>query len=246
MSVTREVARNEQRILNGIQRAAADGADLLLTPEGSLSGYHSEFDREQVASAVERLRAAAREAAIGLALGTCYKETENGVEHCYNQVRLYSREDECLGVYAKILRCSPLDHPGSGEMQNYEEGALRTFDWGPIRLGVLICNDLWATPGFTTMPNPYLAWRLKQMGAQLILHPAFSGRDLFNRPYLEATTAMWARAVSLPIFQVNAIHGPDIKLNSPSGLIGPKGQRLVEVPDLGEQHFTCRIPLTPR
>ncbi len=237
MLVTREVAENERRILAGIARAAADKADFLLTPEGSLSGYHAGFDRGEVAAAVERVRAAAREAEVGLALGTCYKELTEEGERCYNQVRVYTPEGEHLGHYAKILRCSHLDNPGAGEMQDYAEGTPRVFDWRGVCFGALICNDLWATPGFTTMPNPYLAWRLKQMGAQFLLHPSFSGQDLFNRPYLEATARMWARALALPIVQVNAIHGPEIKLNSPSGMIGADGERVVAVPDVGEQYF---------
>ena len=245
MLVTREVAENERRTLAGIARAAADKADFLLTPEGSLSGYHAGFDREEVAAAVERVRGTAKDAKVGLALGTCYRQPEGGGERCYNQVRVYTPEGEYLGYYAKILRCSSLDDPGTGEMQDYAEGTPRVFQWQGICFGVLICNDLWATPGFTTMPNPYLAWRLKQMGAQFLLHPSFSGQDLFNRPYLEATARMWARALSLPILQVNAIHGPDIKLNSPSGMIGPDGERLVAVPDVGEQHFVCDVEAIP-
>jgi predicted amidohydrolase len=45
--------------------------------------------------------------------------------------------------------------PGTGEMVEYGEGTLWTFDWNGYRFGILICNDLWATPGYT-MPNPYL------------------------------------------------------------------------------------------
>src|SRR5574340_603442 len=168
MLVSQEVAENEARLLAGIERAAADKADFLLTPEGSLSGYYPGFDREQVAAAAERLRLAAQQAGVGLALGTCYKELVGEREYCYNQVRIYTATGEYLGYHAKILRCSSLDFPGTGEMAAYVEGVLRTFDWNGVRFGALICNDLWATPRWTTMPNPYLPWKLKQMGAQFI------------------------------------------------------------------------------
>jgi predicted amidohydrolase len=126
-------------------------------------------------------------------------------------------------------------------MTEFAEGVLRTFDWQGLRFGVLICNDLWATPGFTTMSNPYLAWRLKQMGAQLILHAINSGRDLRHRPWHEACTAMWAKAVQLPILQVNAAPADGQPLNAPSGLIGPDGTRLVSVPDCTEEYFLCDL-----
>jgi predicted amidohydrolase len=97
-------------------------------------------------------------------LGTCYKEVTGKNEYCYNQVRVYSPDGRFAGAYSKILRCSPLDLPGTGEMVDYVEGELKTFDWKGYKFGILICNDLWATPGYTTMPNPYLAWKLKQLG----------------------------------------------------------------------------------
>ncbi|MFB3881828.1 MAG: nitrilase-related carbon-nitrogen hydrolase [Armatimonadota bacterium] len=240
--VTSIVADNERRLLAGIERAAADAADILLTPEGSLSGYRADFDREEVGEAVERVRAAAAEAGVGLALGTCYKQLEGSAEHCYNQVRLYAPDGTHLGSHAKILRCSPLDHPGTGEMRDYVEGTLRTFDWRGVSLGMLICNDLWATPGYTTMPNPYLPWRLKQMGARLLLHAINSGSDLRVRPFHESSTELWARILRLPIVQVNAAR-EEQPVNCRSGVIGVEGERLMVAPEVGEQYFVCDVKI---
>ena len=39
LDVTRDISRNLGAILCAIERAASDEADILLTPEGSLSGY---------------------------------------------------------------------------------------------------------------------------------------------------------------------------------------------------------------
>lgn len=240
MFVRSDVGENESRIMAGVERAAGDGVDILLTPEGSLSGYRSDFDREEVAAAVERVRAGAADAGVGLALGTCYQEAEGDGEHCYNQVRVYTPEGEYLGYHAKILRCSWLSHPGTGEMRDFVEGRLRTFDWRGIRLGVLICNDLWATPGFTTMPNPYLPWKLKQMGAQVLLHAVNSGGDLRHRPFHQSSTELWARALEMPIVHVNAAaeHRP---VNAPSGVTGPDGTSVVAAPERGEQYFACEV-----
>ena len=243
MLVSTQVAENEERIAAGIARAAADGADLLLTPEGSLSGYYAGFDRAEVAAAAERVAAAAKATGVGLALGTCYKEIEGGEEHCYNQVRVYTREGDYLGHYAKILRCSSLAYPGTGEMKDYVEGKLRTFDWHGVRLGILICNDLWATPRWTTMPNPYLPWKLWQMGARALLHAIHSGRDQKHSAFHESSSELWARALKLPIVQVNASPADGGPVNAASGLIGPDGERSVRVPDVGEQYFVCDVPI---
>lgn len=240
MLVTGDVRSNEAKVMEGIAAAAADRSHFLLTPEGSVSGYYAGFDRAEVAEAVERLRAAARAAGVGLALGTCYKETEDEAEHCYNQIRCYAPQGDFLGFHAKILRCSRLEHPGTGEMKDYVEGTLRTFEWQGVRFGALICNDLWATPGWTTMPNPYLPWQLKRMGAQIIFHAINSGEDQRHRPFHESSSMLWARRLEIPIAQVNAAK-EEGAVNAPSGLIGPDGERLVNVPDVGEQYFAGEV-----
>ena len=242
IAVTDDVAANEQRILRAIEQAAADRADFLLTPEGSLSGYRSDFARVEVAEATDRVARAARDAGVGLALGTCYKEIEGGAERCYNQVRIYSPQGDYLGYHAKILRCSRLEHPGTGEMRSYVEGTLRTFDCAGVRFGALICNDLWATPGWTTMPNPYLPWQLKRLGAELILHAVNSGTDLRNRPFHESSVALWCYKLGIPIVEVNASKGRK-PVNARSGVVGPDGEWLTRAPDLGEAQFAWDIVL---
>jgi predicted amidohydrolase len=241
MLVSRSVPENEQRIAAGIERAAADRSHFLLTPEGSLSGYYPGFDREEVASAVQRLSEMAKQAGVGLAVGTCYKELENGDEFCYNQVRIYTPDGDYLGFHAKILRCSSLWHPGTGEMTDYVEGVLRTFEWRGVRFGALICNDLWATPRWTTMPNPYLPWRLKQMGAEFILNAIHSGRDQRHRPFHESSSELWARALRLPIVQVNAAAADGGPVTATSGAINQEGDRYVATPDVGEQYFVGEV-----
>lgn len=243
MLVGDDVAANLARILRGIDLAVRSQADWLVTPEGALSGYRSGFDRNEVAEATERVAATAREAGVGLMLGTCYKVLDDAHEHCYNQVRIYSPEGEYLGFHAKILRCSFLHYPGTGEMSEYVEGALRTFHWRGVGFGCLICNDLWATPGYTTTPNPYLPWKLKQMGAQFIAHSINSGWDQRHRLFHEASQELWAAALEIPILSVNAAARPGHAVSASSGLVGPQGQRLVVAPVGGEQWFTCEIAL---
>jgi predicted amidohydrolase len=243
MVVSKDVAANERKILEGLKRAADEGADFLLTPEGSLSGYYSGFDRVQVADAVERLAAEARSLGVGLALGTCYKQIEGDLKYCYNQVRLYAPDGQYLGCHDKILRCSPLGHPGTGEMREYVEGVLRVFDWQGLRFGVLICNDLWAAPGFTTSPNPYLPWRLAQMGAKLILHSINSGSTQVFRSFHESSVELWAHTLGLPIVELNAAPVDGGPVNARSGLVGSDGSRLLSAPDAGEQFFTGALEI---
>ena len=240
MTVTNDIKINKEQIVTGIMKAAEEGASFLVTPEGSLSGYTSNFNQAELAPALEEIKAAASKMKVGLILGTCYKKLIKGTEFCFDQVRVYAPEGHFIGEYSKILRCSNLDLPGSGEMVQYVEGELRTFDWEGYRFGILICNDLWATPGYTTMPNPYLPWRLKQMGAQFIVHCINSGTVQKYRPFHESSAELWALSVRIPIMEVNAAQGDD-KINAQSGLIDSSGERSLRVKDSGLQFFTSRI-----
>jgi predicted amidohydrolase len=240
MTVTNNIKNNQEQIINGIQKAALEGASFLVTPEGSLSGYTSNFNQSELSAALEEIRAAAGKMKVGLILGTCYKELIKGKEYCFNQVRVYAPDGHFIGEYSKILRCSNLDIPGSGEMVEYAEGELKTFNWEGLRFGILICNDLWATPGYTTMPNPYLPWKLKQMGAQFIIHCINSGTVQLYRSFHESSAELWAFSTHMPILEVNAAHGNET-INAQSGLIDADGARSLRVPDSGEQFFTVRI-----
>ena len=243
MSVTSDIEKNKLQIIEGINKASADGAVFLVTPEGSLSGYTNRFDQGAVEKALNEILAEAVKKRVGLLLGTCFKEKISGTEYCYNQVRMYSPEGKFIDEYSKILRCSKLDLPGSGEMVDYVEGELKTFEWKGKRFGILICNDLWATPGYTTMPNPYLPWKLKQMGAQFIVHCINSGTNQRYRPFHESSAELWALSLKIPIMEVNAAQGNEM-INARSGLIGPDGERSFRVPDTGVQFFTLKIYLT--
>lgn len=236
MIVSNDIDSNREKILAGMQKAAREGADFLITPEGSLSGYTSNFNQEQLQKALSDILSAAKELNIGLMLGTCFKEVIQKTEYCYNQVRIYSPDGQFMGAYSKILRCSSLDFPGTGEMIDYVEGELKTFTWKEHTFGILICNDLWATPGYTTISNNYLAWKLKQLGAQFIIHCINSGSDQRYRPFHESSAELWAYSLHLPILEINASSGT-LPVNARSGLINEKGERQVIVPDIGEHIF---------
>lgn len=255
MLASRDVNRNETRIRAAIDQAAGVKADFLVTPEGSLSGYYSGFDRLAVAAAADRLAHYAAQARVGLILGTCYKElaepgrrwdapaSDKRQEFCYDQVRVYAPTGEFLGAYSKILLGSSLRQPGTGEMRDYVGGDLRTFTWNGLCFGVLICNDLWATPGSTTIANPYLPWQLKKMGAELIFHPVSTGHVARYRPYHESNQSLWAWSLGIPIVTTNAIHDLTSLTNCRSGVVDTSGNRICEAPDAGEQFFSHVLPV---
>ena len=241
METTSNIQTNKAVIINAIKKATKEGADFLMTPEGSLSGYNSTFDAKELNTALDQVVDIAKNLKIGLLLGTCYKENINGIEKCWNQVRVYTPNGNFLSAHSKVLVCSPTDQPGTGEMLEYEQGKPQIFDWNGNRFGILVCNDLWATPGYTTIPNPYLALKLKQMGAQVIFHAINSGTNQQYKSFHESSAELWSQSLGIQIMEVNAAKGID-PINAQSGLI-KDGKRKVQVSYIGEQFFIVDITI---
>lgn len=246
MPVTRDVAQNMRAILGAIKRAADERADVLLTPEGSLSGYTSRFDRGEVEEALDVVRKAARDAGIGLALGTCYVEPDDG--RTYDQIRFYDRSGTFLGFHAKILLCGTLTNPPAGEITEYASTPLRTFAMDGICVGGLLCNDLWANPECTPMDDPHLVQRLAEMGARVIFHAVNGGRNggEWSRvawAYHESNLRMRARAARVWIATVDSSHPVHLLCSAPSGIVTPDGDWLVCTEPQGQQYFIGDIPL---
>ena len=158
-----DIKANTANLLRAIDIAVGKGADILLTPEGSLSGYTHEFDTAAAEHALVQVTTAAAGKNLGLALGTCYFE---GDGRCYNQVRFYTRDGAYLGFHSKTLTCGSLTDPPRGEIERYAVAPLRVYNWPGVRLGGLICNDLWANPGCTPQPDPHLTQQLAGLGAR--------------------------------------------------------------------------------
>lgn len=223
--VERDVGRNIRTLLGAVGQAAEAKADILLTPEGSLSGYTHEFDRDAVRAGLETVTSAARSAGVGLALGTCFVESDG---RCFNQVRFYEPDGTYLGFHSKILRCGSLTDPPRGECNHYAASPLRTFTFSGIPVGALICNDLWANPGCTPEPDPHLTQQLSRLGAKVVFHAVNGGRNGSERSdlawqYHESNLRMRAAAGALWIVTADNCSPTRIPCSAPSGVIDPKG-----------------------
>lgn len=236
MDVSNNIKENEATIIRNLNNLKDQNVDFLITPEGSLSGYTSKFDGIELRESLSRVQEVARDLNIGLILGTCFKEVISGKEYCYNQARVYLPDGTFIGAYSKILTCSPLDNPGTGEIMEYVQGCVKTFSANEVEFGILICNDLWATPGYTTTPNPYLPWKMQEAGAKVIIHIINSGTDLTYKNFHEASVELWAKTLKIPIIEINAAHGVR-EINARSGIIDPEGKRTITLESKGEQMF---------
>ena len=244
MNVTGEIPRQVETIIAAIGRASAAGADILLTPEGSLSGYSPVFDVDAVETGLNQVVKTARKRGLALALGTCYREDDGIV---YNQIRFYDRNGVYQGFHSKILRCGTMTEKAEGEINDYGMTPLRTFEVNGIRAGGLICNDLWADPSCTPMADPHLTHLLAEQGARVIFHAVNGGRDgsLWAREvvwtYHEMNLRMRAAADKIWIVTVDNSYPDEMPCSAPSGVIDPCGQMVCHVPPQGEQFFVYTI-----
>ena len=175
LPVTRDIDANAAAIHRALDTAIEAGADVLLTPEGSLSGYTPEFDQGKVEVELAKILERARTAKLALALGTCFVEPDDG--QVYNEIRFYDKQGQLLGFHTKTLLCSSLSDPPRGEIEHYGTRSLRTFELEGIRVGGLICNDMWGNPQCTSMPDPHLSQQLSEKGAQVLFVAINGGRN---------------------------------------------------------------------
>lgn len=244
MPVTPDVGQNTASICRAIHRAHDAGADILLTPEGALSGYTPGFDPAAVQAALEQVTNLGRQLHVGLALGTCFMEPDGLT---YDELRFYTPGGDFLGFHSKILRCGTMSDPPQGEINDYCTTPLRVFSFGEVCIGGLVCNDLWANPSCTPMPDPHLTQQLAKLGAQVVFHAVNGGRDggewsreVYWR-FHETNLRIRAQAGRLWIVTVDNCDPPTMPCAAPGGVIDPRGQWVCRTEPQGEQFFAYTI-----
>ena len=246
LPVSTDISQNVTTLCRAIEQAAQARADILLTPEGSLSGYTHEFDDDLLRAGLQEVTSLARTRKVGLALGTCFKESDGLV---YNQIRFYAADGAYLGFHSKILRCkNMLDQQNEGEIDHFAAAELKVLSFNGIQVGGLICNDLWANPAWTPMPDLHLTRQLAGMGVRIIFHAVNGGRDgspwsQVTWQYHEANLRLRANAGRLWIVTVDNCNPLSVPCSAPSGVIDPQGNWVCRAGAQGEQFFVYDIEL---
>lgn len=245
--VTGDISANAEAIHRALDVAIREDADILLTPEGSLSGYTPNFDQAEVEKQLEEILDRAGAAQLALALGTCYVEADD--MKCYNEIRFYDADGQFLGFHTKTLLCGSLTDPPKGEVNSYFTRPLRTFELNGIRVGGLICNDMWGNPQCTPIPDPHLSQRLSEAGAQIIFVAINGGRnggdwsEQVYWHYHETNMRMRAAAGKVWVVSADNCFPQDIPCSAPSGVLQPDGNWAAKAHRQGEQVVVHTIPL---
>ncbi len=214
---------NAQKHLDYIHEARQAGAQLLLFPELSLTGYRLGADIVQVAMKrwdplIQELARAAGDMTVVLGF------VEEGTGAQYYNVAVALRDGELLHLHRK------LNLPTYG---NLEEGKLfasgrfiETFDaGGPWTASTLICADLW---------NPALVHLAMVHGATVLLGPVNSAVEAVSTEFSNPkgwrlTTDFYAMMYGMPLLMANRVgveHGA--RFWGGSRIVDPYGELLAE------------------
>jgi len=225
-----DVPGNVRRIIAAIAGAREAGASLVVFPELALCGYPPEDLllhgglRRQVASALDEVRAAA----TGIAVLLGYPEYAGGA--IYNAAALLA-DGQLRASYRKQLlpNYSVFD-----EKRYFQSGAgpvVATL--GDIRIGIGICEDLWAA-------GPCRA--VRDAGAELIVVPNGSPFEVGKQAQREAVLAARARETGLPIAYANLVGGQDeLVFDGGSCLVDAAGSVRMRAPAFAEGLFHCSL-----
>jgi predicted amidohydrolase len=156
-----DVEANARGAREQIDRARAEGADLVVFPELSLTGYALGGVTEDVSIALDD-PAIAGLAAAADGIAAVVGCVESGRVHTYNSA-LYLDG----GAIVHVQRKTHLPTYGRWDEEKYfsRGAALRAFDTRLGRSAILICNDAWQAP---------LAYLAVHDGARLLIVPASS------------------------------------------------------------------------
>ncbi|PVV85147.1 carbon-nitrogen hydrolase family protein [Dehalogenimonas alkenigignens] len=154
---------NRALIERSVRRAAALGADFIVTPELAESGYHFEdyigtgWIGEESKAWIDHMSAVASDLGVTLLLSTAERDQATG--HLHNTVFALTGAGKTAGRYRKVnIHESHTTESWARKGETADIIVLPQF-----KLGVMICADSWP---------PHIARELAEKGAELIISPA--------------------------------------------------------------------------
>ncbi|MGI8668864.1 MAG: nitrilase-related carbon-nitrogen hydrolase, partial [Aridibacter sp.] len=207
-----DIAGNVAKILQGIEKAKAEGSDLVVFPELAIHGYTSQdwFQDHDIIRDCEKPLAKIVAATKGITaiVGTIRKNDETDGRRLFNSAAVM-HDGELLGFADKTLlpEYDVFDDP-----RYFEPSEKRSlFEINGVKIGVAVCEDFW---------NDKTFWReglydddptneLIEMGADLIVSVNASP---FNKGKIKLRCDMVAhraKAQKVPIVFVNLVGGND-------------------------------------
>jgi N-carbamoyl-D-amino-acid hydrolase len=234
-----------ERMLALLERAIADGVELIAYPEMALTTYFPKriredyeqfFETEVPPKALEPLLRRAREAGVAVHVGFCERD---GGRH-FNTAILTDESGALVGKYRKIHlpgRPSPDGYAQVYEVRYFETGdtGYRVFPTRKARVGIAICQD-------RRYPESYRCLGLG--GAEIILIGYNTPLSPLALDQNELVLRAGAYENSLFVVGVAKAGVEDgLELIGGSCIAGPLGQVLARAATTGDELVAARIDL---
>jgi NAD+ synthase (glutamine-hydrolysing) len=213
--VVGDVVGNADRVVAESAAARADGVDLLVFPELTLTGYPPEDLLlrpellQRVESALERIRAECR--GITLVLGYPLR----AVGGLFNVAGVL-RDGEVIGEYAKqhLPNYSVFD-----EKRYFHAGTTPlVLDHLGLRLGLSVCEDIW-------QEDP--TRQAVEAGAQILININASPFHAGKRAEREALVARRASEHGIPVVYANLVGGQDELVFDGASFVADRSGRIL-------------------
>ncbi|WP_340647323.1 NAD+ synthase [Phenylobacterium sp.] len=217
------IAANEQLARERIARAHAEGADIALFSELFLTGYPPEDLALKPAlwaagkAAVERLALSTKDSCAAL-VGLIWPAEGPGRKP--RNALAFLADGEVKGV---AFKCDLPNYGVFDEKRVFEPGeGPSVFEWKGVKLGVPVCEDIWAAG---------VCADLKAQGAEILLVPNGSPfRRLADTERMDVATARVAET-GLPMVYVNEVGGQDeLVFDGGSFALSARGEVVMRLP----------------
>ena len=223
------IEANTQKMLEQIDVAKQQQADLIVFPELSVIGYSAEdlLLRPSLTQRTEQAFAALREVKdIVLVFGFVH-QTEDGQR--FNSAAVM-KDGEVLGIYNKqnLPNYSIFD-----EKRYFNEGHQHlVFEYLGHKFGVLICEDLWALP---------TVQQVAQLNVETVLVLNASPYDVGKPQHRILTMKELAKQLQLNLVYVNQVGGQDdLIFDGTSFLINKDGSVALQAASYQEQVYVAQ------
>ncbi len=228
-----DVEGNTRRILEWLDKAREQRADLVLFPEMAISGYPAEdllLKTDFIAAnarALDRIRDASKD--ITLVVGLPWADDYD----VYNAAAVL-QDQRIVGVYRKHF----LPNYGVFDEDRYfgRGNVSPVFDFGGDRVGVSICEDIWYASG----PPQWQALQGAELLVNISASPYTRGKGA-DRERMLATRAIDNVAF---VAYCNLVGGQDeLVFDGWSAVFGPDGELLARGPAFEEALIVVDIAL---
>ncbi|GAB2818119.1 NAD+ synthase [Comamonas piscis] len=238
--VVGDMPGNARKIIDAAAQAAAQGVQLLLTPELGICGYAAEdlFQRPSFLAACDAAVAQVLEASrqwpdLTVVLGHPQAAQHAAHGRCYN-VASVLRAGQVETSYRKQLLPNYREFD---ETRYFVEGSQTcVFDVAGTRIGLLICEDAWAG-------QPARA--AKAAGAQLLAVINASPFQMDKPGHREALLAERTRETGLPLVYAHLVGGQDeLVFDGHSFALNADGTVAARAPGFDEHLLSVQVDAT--